>query len=122
MNTPQQVIPELHFQTGVLGRVARFVVRRRAAGDPFDVTVVLPLLIFISFLRLNQLGRVDESFVFAGLAISAILAGAWMVIRLGSPGFGRAMLRGVLVGFLQAVALIIFVKEAQPKASSGPDS
>jgi hypothetical protein len=85
MDTAQQVITDLHFQTGVLGRVARFVVRRRAAGDPFDATVVLPLLIFIILLRLNQLGQVDESFVFAGLAIPAVLAGAWMVIRLGSP-------------------------------------
>lgn len=116
MDTPQQVITDLHFQTGVLGRVARFVVRRRVAGDPFDATVVLPLLIFIILLRLDQLGRVDESFVFAGLAIPAVLAGAWMVIRLGSPGFGRAMLRGILVGLLQAMALTIFVKEAQPKA------
>ena len=58
MDTPQQVITDLHFQTGVLGRVARFVVRRRVAGDPFDATVVLPLLIFIILLRLDQLGRV----------------------------------------------------------------
>ena len=69
-------------------------------------------------MRLNELGRVDESFLWAGLAIPAFLAGGWMVIRLGYRGFGRAMLRGVLVGALQAMALTIFTKEAlsQPKA------
>jgi hypothetical protein len=116
MDTPQQVITDLHFQTGVPGRVARFVVRCRAAEDPFDATAVLPLLIFIALLRLNELGRVNESIVFAGMVIPAVLAGAWMVIRLGSRGYGRAMLRGAFVGLLQAMALAIFVKEAQSKA------
>ena len=41
-----------------------------------------------------------------------------MVIRLGSHGFGRAMVRGVLVGALEAIALTVFIIEAlsQPKA------
>jgi hypothetical protein len=117
MDTAELVItqptgPGLHFRTGVLGRIARFVVRRRATGDPVDATIVLPFLIFLIMMWLNELGRVDESFVLAGLAIPPFLAGAWIVIRLGSHGFGRAMLRGVLVGALQAMALTIFTQQA----------
>ena len=109
---------DLHFRTGVLGLVARFVVRRRAAGDPVDATIVLPCLIFVVMMSLLEHGRVDESFVWAGLYIPAFLSGGWMVIRLGYRGLGRAMLRCILVGALQAMALTIFTKEAlsQPKA------
>jgi hypothetical protein len=52
------------------------------------------------------------------MVIPAVLAGAWMVIRLGSRGYGKATLRGAFVGFLQAVALAIFFKEAQSKATA----
>jgi hypothetical protein len=109
---------DLHFRTGVKGRLARFVVARRAAGDPFDATVVLPCLIFLTLVRLNELGRVDDPFVRAGLFIPACLAGCWMGVCLGYRGLGRAMLRGILVGAFEAAALTGLVKEAitQPKA------
>ena len=51
---------EPHFKVGVAGRLARFFIARRAAGDPFDATLVLPCVIFLALARLNDLGRVGR--------------------------------------------------------------
>jgi hypothetical protein len=70
------------------------------------------------FARANDLGRVDDPFVWAGLLIPACLAGCWIGVCLGYRGVGRAMFRGILVGALEGAALIGLVKEAinQPEA------
>jgi hypothetical protein len=102
---------ELHFRTGISGRLARFFVARRAAGDPLDATIVLPCLIFLSLVRLNDLGRVDVRFVIAGLVIPACIAGCWIGVCLGNRGVGRAMLRSILVGAFEGAALVGLVKE-----------
>jgi len=47
---------ELHYKTGLMGRLARFFVGRRAARDPYDETVVLPALIVIMVMRLKYFG------------------------------------------------------------------
>jgi hypothetical protein len=109
---------ELHFRTGVMGRLARFFVARRAVGDPFDATVVLPCLIFLSLVRLSDLGRVDVCVVIAGLVIPASIAGCWIGVCLGIRGQGRAMLRGILVGAFEGAASVALVKEtvSQPEA------
>jgi hypothetical protein len=118
MVSRQNTGSDLHFRTGVTGRLARFIVARRTAGDPFDATVVLPCLIFLILVRLNEIGRVDDSFVWPGLYIPAFLAGWWIGICLDVRGTLRAILRGVLVGAFEGAALTGLVKEAmsQPKA------
>jgi hypothetical protein len=107
---------DLHYRTGVTGRLARFIVARRAAGDPFDATIVLPCLIFLVLVRLNEVGSVN-GFVWPGLFIPAALAGCWMGICLGERAAGRAILRGTLVGAFEGAALTGLVNEAlsQPK-------
>jgi hypothetical protein len=109
---------ELHFRTGITGRLARFFVAQRAAGDPLDPTIVLPCLIFLILVRLNSLGRVDVRIVGAGLLTPACMAGCWMGLRLGINGQGRAMLRGILVGAFEGAAYVGLVKEtvSQPEA------
>jgi len=47
---------ELHYKTGLMRRLARFFVGRRAARDPYDETVVLPALIVIMVMRLKYFG------------------------------------------------------------------
>jgi len=120
MASKQNTGSDLHFRTGVTGRLARFIVARRAAGDPFDATVVLPCLIFLTVVWLNQLGRVDDLFVVPALVIPALLAGGWIGVCLGDRGFVRAWLRGMLVGAFEGAALTGLIKEAisQPKAIS----
>ena len=106
---------EPHFQVGVAGRLARFFIARRAAGDPFDATLVLPCAIFLVLARLNDLGRVDARAVIAGLVIPASIAGCCIGAALGSRGQGRAMLRAVLVGAIQGAASVAIVNEVISK-------
>src|SRR5215510_2970265 len=112
MASKQNTGSDLHFRTGVKGRLARSIVARRAAGDPFDATVVLPCLIFLTVVWLNQLGRVDDLFVVPALVIPALLAGGWIGVCLGDRGFVRAWLRGMLVGAVEGAALTGLIKEA----------
>jgi len=68
---------DLHFRTGRRGKLARFFVGRRAAADPVDATIVLPFLIFLTFVWLVDTGliNVDQSVTIPrGLFIPAGLA------------------------------------------------
>jgi len=47
ISTAAAVDDDLHYKTGLMGRLAQFFVGRRAAGDPYDETLVLPALIVI---------------------------------------------------------------------------
>jgi hypothetical protein len=97
---------------GVAGWLARFFLARRAAGDPFDATLVLPCIIFLVLVRLNDLGRVDARAVIAGLVIPASVAGFWIgAAYIGTRGVNRAMLRSVLVGAIEGAAAVALVKE-----------
>jgi hypothetical protein len=101
-----------HFRVGLAGWLARFFLARRAAGDPFDATLVLPCIIFLVLARLNDLGRVDARAVIAGLVIPASVAGFWIGAAYhGARGVGRAMLRSVLVGAIEGAAVLALVKE-----------
>jgi hypothetical protein len=102
---------ELHFRTGIRGGLARFFVARRMAGDSFDATVILPCLIFLLLVRLNDLGRVDAWTVVAGLVIPAGIAGCWIGVSLGGRALGRAMLRAILIGAFEGAASVALVKE-----------
>jgi hypothetical protein len=106
---------EPHFKVGVAGRLARFFIARRAAGDPFDATLVLPCAIFLVLARLNDLGRVDARAVIAGLVIPTSIAGFWIGAALGSRGQGRAMLRAVLVGAIEGAASVAIANEILSK-------
>jgi hypothetical protein len=106
---------EPHFRTGVAGWLAQFFIARRAAGDPFDATLVLPCIIFLVLVRLNDLGRVDARAVIVGLVIPASIAGCWIGAALGSRGQGRAMLRAVLVGGIEGAAYLPLVNEVIDK-------
>jgi hypothetical protein len=109
-------MPEPHFRVGVAGWLARFFVGRRAAGDPFDATLVLPCIIFLVLVRLNDLGRVDARALIAGLVIPASVAGFWIgAACVGFRGVGRAMLRSVLVGAIEGAAFVALVKEVIDK-------
>ena len=100
----------LHFKTGIKGWLARFFVARRAAGDPWDATVVLPCLIYLAFALLNDRGRVGVPAVIAALLIPACSAGCWMGFCLGDRGIGRGILRGLFVGALEAGAFAAITK------------
>src|SRR5262252_4516100 len=39
ISKPPVVEDDLHYKNGGMGRLARFFIRRRAAGDPYDETV-----------------------------------------------------------------------------------
>ena len=98
---------ELHYKTGLMRRLARFFVGRRAARDPYDETVVLPALIVIMVMRLNTLGRLNVWAVPATALATAALAGAWLAASLGPRGHLRAMLRGISVGAIEAAGLAL---------------
>ena len=93
---------DLHYKVGLMGRLARFFIWRRAAGDPYDETLVLPALIVIMMMRLNTLGRLDDWTVAAAVLAAPALAGAWLGASLGPSGSVRAVLRGISVGAIVA--------------------
>jgi hypothetical protein len=95
---------DLHFKTGKMGRLARFFARKRAAGDPYDETVVLPALIVIAVMRLNDLKRLDDWTVVAAVVLTAVWSGAWLGAALGFTAPFRVMLRGFSVGVIEAAA------------------
>jgi hypothetical protein len=87
-----------------MGRLARFFAWRRAAGDPYDETLVLPALIVIMVMRLNTLGRFHVWTVAAAVLAAPFFAGAWLGASLGPRPRGqfRAILRGISLGAIVA--------------------
>jgi len=111
ISKPPAVDVNLHFKTGKKGKLARFFAKIRAARDPFDETVVIPCLIFLWFLRLYELGRINAWAFGAGLIIPASLAGLWIGSCLGDRGIFRAALRGVIVGAIEGAGFAAIAKE-----------
>lgn len=109
ISTAAAVDDELHYNTGLMGRLARFFAGRRAVGDPYDETLVLPALIVIMVMRLNTLGRLDDWTVAATVLATATLAGAWLGASLGPRPRGhlRAILRGISVGVIEAAGIVL---------------
>ena len=54
VSPPPPAPDDLHFRTGIMGWLARIFARMRAAGDPYDQTLVLPALITIIIMNLNH--------------------------------------------------------------------
>jgi hypothetical protein len=101
-----------------MGRLARFFVRRRAAGDPHDETLVLPALIVIMVMRLNTLGRLDVWTVAAAVVATAAIAGVWLAASLGPRGHFRAILRGISVGAIEAAVFALVYGNKFPVAAN----
>jgi hypothetical protein len=105
----------LHFRTGIMGGLARFFARRRAAGDPYDETLVFPALIVIIFMNLNHVKGFGDWTVTAAITGTALISGAWLGASLGMAGGYRAMLRSISVGEIEAaVFFLIYGKVASP--------
>jgi hypothetical protein len=81
----------------------------RAAGDPFDQTLVLPALITILIMNLNHVKGFPDWTVFAAIVGTACMSGAWLGASLGLAGGFRAMLRSISVGAIEtAIAFLIY--------------
>lgn len=93
---------ELHFKTGLMGRMARFFAARRALGDPYEETLILPAAFVIAFMRLNDLKRVDALSLIVVLLVAGLGAGVWLGACLGMSGNFRALLRGLSAGAIEA--------------------
>jgi hypothetical protein len=86
----------------------------RAAGDPYDETLVLSALIVILVMRLNTLGRLDDWTVAAAVLAAPAFAGAWLGASLGSRGHFRAILRGISVGAIVAAVYALIYASKYP--------
>ena len=99
----------LHFRTGIMGWLARIFARMRAAGDPYDQTLVLPALITIIMMNLNHVKGFPDWTVSAAIVGTACMSGAWLGASLGLAGGFRAMLRSISVGAIEtAIAFLIY--------------
>jgi hypothetical protein len=116
-DVPKQadVIEELHFKTGLLGLLGRCFLRLRAAGDPLEQTLVLPPLIWLIFVRLNELGQVGISVAYPVLLLPASIAGIWLGASLGVAALFRIALRGVLVGAIEGAGYVALTSETLDK-------
>jgi hypothetical protein len=109
------VIEELHFKTGLLGLLGRCFLRLRAGGDPLEQTLVLPPLIWLIFVRLNELGHVGIWVGYPALIRAASIAGIWLGASLGVAALFRIMLRGVLVGAIEGAGSVALTNETLNK-------
>jgi hypothetical protein len=114
ISTASAADDDLHYNTGLMGRLARFFVWRRAAGDPYDETLVLPAVIVIMVMRLNTLGRLDDWTVAAAVLAAPAFAGAWLGASLGPRGHFRAILRGISVGAIVAAVYALIYASKYP--------
>jgi hypothetical protein len=96
----------LHFREGFLGGLARCIVRLRAAGDPFDQTLLLPPLILLVFVWLTETGKVGLWVTYPVLLLPPSIAGLWLGAVLGPEGLIRIMLRGMFAGAIGGGAYV----------------
>jgi hypothetical protein len=98
-----------------MGWLARIFARMRAAGDPYDQTLVLPALITIIVMNLNHVKGFPDWTVPAAIVGTALMSGAWLGASLGTAGAFRAMLRSISVGAIEtAIAFLIYGKFERP--------
>jgi hypothetical protein len=112
---PPAAPDDLHFRTGIMGWLALIFARMRAAGDPYDQTLVLPALITIIIMNLNHVKGFPDWTVAAAIAGTAFMSGAWLGASLGTAGGFRAMLRSISVGAIEtAIAFLIYGNFERP--------
>jgi hypothetical protein len=116
LEVPMGMLPhpddDLHFRTGVWGCLARFFVQRRAAGDPYDETLVLPSLIVLIVMQLSRTGRVGDWAVVAAMVVTGTIAAAWLTASIDAKF--RVVLRGISVGAIQAAASALVYGSTSP--------
>jgi hypothetical protein len=93
-------VKELHYSTGFWGRLARFVLRRRAAGDPWENTLFLPPVILVIFAKLSERGEVPPWVLILAILLPPVVAGLWLGTILGGRGILRIGLRGAMAGLI----------------------
>ena len=103
---------DLHFKTGGWGCLARFFVQRRAAGDPYDETLILPSLIVLIVMQLSRPGRVGDWAIAAAMMVTGTIAAAWLTASIGMRF--RVVLRGISVGAIQAAAYALVYGPTSP--------
>jgi len=103
---------DLHFKTGGWGCLARFFVHRRAGGDPYDETLILPSLIVVIVMQLSRTGRVGDWAVVAAMMVMGTVAAAWLTASIGMRF--RVVLRGISVGAIQAAAYALVYGPTSP--------
>ena len=96
---------DLHYKTGKMGRVARFFVARRAGGDPYEETVILPALIIAASLQLYEVKHFADWILFAVFVVTNVGAGVWTAICLGPFKLLRVTLRIVSISILEVALL-----------------
>lgn len=96
---------DLHYQTGKMGKVARFYVARRAGGDPYEETVILPALIITASLQLYGVKHFADWILFGVFVIADVGAGVWAGVCLGYFKLLKIVLRVVSVSILEAALL-----------------
>jgi hypothetical protein len=109
------IVEELHFKTGLLGLLGRCFLRLRAAGDPLEQTLVLPPLIWLIFVWLNELGHVGIWVAYPALILPASIAGIWLGTSLGVAALSRIVLRGLLVGAIEGAGSVALTNETLDK-------
>lgn len=106
ISTTPVIDDDLHFKTGRWGWLARCFVRLRAAGDPYDETLILPALIVIITMKLNDLNWLDAWTVAVTVIATGIMAGAWLGASFGHREpfrlFSRIILRAISAGAIES--------------------
>lgn len=87
------------------GRMARFFAARRAAGDPYEETVVLPAMIGTAALQLYDLHLIPDWLLLTIFLATNVGAGMWLGACLGSSGTARVVLRSISVSAIEAALL-----------------
>jgi hypothetical protein len=98
-----------------LGLLGRSFLRLRAAGDPLEQTLVLPPLIWLIFVWLNEFGYVGIWVAYPALILPASIAGIWLGAGLGVAALFRIVLRGVLVGAIEGAGYVALTNETLDK-------
>ena len=107
---------ELHFNTGFAGGLARFFSFMRTTRDPFEETVIAPVLVFIVTMRLAENQAVGGTAVASIILATGFLAGAFLGTVWDDRRMLRAFTRGAFVGLLSvavATATATFPIEEQ---------
>jgi hypothetical protein len=89
---------QFRFTKGLAGWLARFYIRRRQGRDPFDETLILPSILSVIALRLNEVGTLSDLQSFLIYAFSVFFSGVYLGFSVGGVGNLRAALRGFAIG------------------------
>jgi len=101
----QQDRTKLHFQTGLMGWLARFFSAAEKTGDPYEETVILPAFVSLAALFLAEQHRISDVTAVVVSFGSLFLAGAWLGSAWPLSRNLRVVLRGMSVGVLVSIGV-----------------